>query len=289
MVIVENFTKDKQREDSMKRLKLICFFTMVLLICNLYTTVVQEDTKFNVHFIDVGRGDAILIQYEDSNLLIDTGKESSYRKLKRYLKRKKVKEINNLVITHPDADHIGAADFVMRDFSVEKIYMTTYTRTTDEYKEMIEAIKKYKVERINTKEGSKIPIGSLESVVLAADAKAENPNASSIVLKLQYEDIKFLFTGDAPAELENNIREKYDIDVDILKVAHHGSKNSCSILFLKEASPEYAIISVGANNKYGHPVDAVLRRLSKYSKHILRTDLDGSIVITCENNVVTVR
>ena len=114
----------------------------------------------------------------------------------------------------------------------EKIYMTTYTRTTNEYKEMIEAIKKYKVERINTKEGSKIPVGSLESVVLAADAKAENPNASSIVLKLQYEDIKFLFTGDAPAELENNIREKYDIDVDVLKVAHHGSKNSCSILFL---------------------------------------------------------
>jgi len=266
----------------MKKIKQISLLILLLLICYMLSTSLKAEDYLTVHFIDVGQGDAILLQFKSANVLIDTGEESEYKQLHQYLDEKNVKKISILIVTHPDADHMGGADYVMRDFSVKKIYMTTYKSKTKEYKEMLGAIKKYKVERINVKEGSTIPIGSLKSTVLSANAKADKSNDSSIVLLLQHGDIKFLFTSDAPAKVENEIKEKYDIDVDVLKVAHHGSKSSSPIAYLKEVSPEYSIISVGEDNKYGHPVASVLKRLDKYGKQTLRTDLYGTIVMASD-------
>ncbi len=273
----------------MKKIKQISFLLLLLFTCYMLSTSLKEANRFMVHFIDVGQGDAILLQYKNANVLIDTGIEAEYSQLYRYLHKKSVKKIGTLIVTHPDSDHMGAADYVMRDFSVKRIYMTTYKSKTKEYKEMLRAIKKYKVERINVKEGSTIPVGSLKSMVLSANAKAEKSNDSSIVLLLQHGENKFLFASDAPAKVESKIKEKYDIDVDVLKVAHHGSKSSSPIAYLKEVSPEYSIISVGIDNKYGHPVSSVLKRLNKYGKHTLRTDLNGTIVMASDGNEIACR
>lgn len=240
----------------------------------------STEQELLVHFIDVGQGDSILLQYEGENVLIDTGTENQYPNLAGYLEQIGVDAIDQLVVTHPDADHMGGADCVIEDYSVDQIYMTTYKSSSNEYKEMLQAVKDNGVERINVVEGDEIPVGGLNASVLAADSKASDSNASSIVMKLEHGENSFLFTGDAPAKVEDQVMEKYDVDVDVLKVAHHGSDYSSPIAYIKETSPEYAVISVGKDNKYGHPVKTVLSRLEKYSSYIYRTDECGTIIIT---------
>lgn len=269
----------------MKRIrkKLIAFLAMLLIGITVVSNIEQPDGELlTVHFIDVGQGDAILLQYEGTNVLVDTGTESQYKNLTNYLRKIGVKQINDLVVTHPDADHMGASDLVIQDYKVSQIYMTKYKNNTNEYKQMIKAIKKYEVKRINVKEGSKIPVGKLKAQVLAADSNAEDSNSSSIVMKLKHGNNSFLFTGDAPAKAENRINKIYDLKVDVLKVAHHGSSYSSPISCIKAESPQFAVISVGKDNRYGHPVETVLKRLNKYSGKVLRTDEDGTIVISSD-------
>lgn len=267
----------------MKRIKsMISLFLIGLLITlsSVPTTEINVATKLVAHFIDVGQGDAILLQYGSTNSLIDTGTEKNYSKLKAYLKKINVKKINNLIITHPDADHLGGADYVIKDYKVKKIYMTTYSCKSSEYKEMTSAIKKYSVKRVNVKKGSKIDIGGIKADVLHADSKAEDSNDSSIVLKLKHEKKSFLFTGDISAKVEKKIAADYNVNVDVLKVSHHGSNTSSAVSFVKETSPQYSVVSVGADNNYGHPNGNVVKRLDKYSKKVYRTDKSGTIVIT---------
>jgi len=255
-------------------LTLICFFIIV------FTIPVNAATNLKVHFIDVGQGDSILLQYGSSNVLIDTGIEKEFDNLSTYLKQIGVNKISSLIITHPDSDHMGGADLVMEKYSVKTIYMTKQTNKSNEYKEMMAAIKNCSVKRINVKAGSIIPVGKLKASVLAASDNAEDTNSSSIVMKLVHNKKSFLFTGDAPAKVENQVMSNYDVNVDVLKVAHHGSDYSSPIAYLKEASPEYAIISVGENNSYGHPSKIILNRLNKYSDNVYRTNQNGTIVIT---------
>ena len=258
--------------------------SMVLISMLMITMAVPMETsaatKLMVHYIDVGQGDAILIQYGSKNTLIDAGEEKNYSKLNSYLKKIKVKKVHNLIVTHPDSDHIGGADYVIRDYKVSKIYMTKFKSKSSEYKEMIAAIKKHKVERTNVTVGMKIGLGGIKATVLHAKNSGTDANESSIVLKLKHNKKSFLFTGDISAEIEKQIAKKYNVNVDVLKVSHHGSSYSSAVSFVKETSPEYAVISVGKDNNYGHPVKTVLNRLKKYSNKVLRTDKNGTVVVT---------
>lgn len=267
---------------------LVFVFAVTLFMLLMPSSVTYASTKMQVHFIDVGQGDATLIQYGGSNTLIDTGEESEYSQLKAYLKKSKVTTINTLVLTHPDADHMGGADLLMKSFKIKNVYMTKYKSTTMEYKEVIKAISKYKVNTIYVKTGDKIPVGSLNASVLSADSKASDSNSSSIVMLLKHGSKSFLFMGDAPAKLENKIAQKYNVNVDVLKVSHHGSSYSSAISFIKETSPQYSVICVGKDNEYGHPNKNVLNRLIKYSKQVYRTDNDGTVVISSTGTKLTV-
>ena len=267
----------------MKRIRSIISLFMLGILITLSSVPAAEvnaQTTLKAHFIDVGQGDAILLQYGSTNSLIDTGTEKNYSKLKTYLKKINVKKITNLIITHPDSDHLGGADYVIKDYNVKKIYMTTYSSKSSEYKEMISAIKKYSVKRVNVKKDSKINIGGIKANVLYTNTKAEDSNDSSIVLKLKHGKKSFLFTGDISAKVEKQIASKYNVNVDVLKVSHHGSSSSSAVSFVKETSPQYSIVSVGAENNYGHPNANVVRRLDKYSKKVYRTDKNGTVVIT---------
>lgn len=266
----------------MKQLKRILSIVMLSIIMTTMTIPMEANaaSKLIVHFIDVGQGDAILIQSGSNYSLIDTGEENKYSQLNTYLKKIKVKKITNLIVTHPDSDHMGGADLVIKDYGVKKIYMTKYTSNSSEYKEMIAAIKKYKVKRVDVKKGTKISLGEVKANVLYAADKAENSNDSSIVLKLVHGKKSFLFTGDISAKVEKQIAKDYNVNVDVLKVSHHGSSSSSAVSFIKEASPQYSVISVGKNNNYGHPDKNVANRVKKYSNAVLRTDQKGTIVVT---------
>lgn len=260
---------------------------MVFMTVSMAPVKATAASNLLVHFIDVGQGDAILLQSGSTYSLIDTGTESKYTQLAAYLKKIKVTKITNLIVTHPDADHMGGADLVIKDYGVKNVYMTTYSSTTNEYKELLSAIKKYKVKRVNVKKGQKLPLGGIKADVLAANANASDSNDSSIVLKVTHGKKSFLFTGDISAKLEKQIASEYNVNVDVLKVSHHGSDYSSAITFIKETSPEYAVISVGANNNYGHPDRNVQNRLDRYSKNTVRTDKSGTIVITSTGSKLT--
>ena len=271
----------------LQRLLSMLMLSVMMVTATVPTQVSAAAKKLVVHFIDVGQGDAILIQYGNTNSLIDTGVEKKYSQLQAYLKSIKVKNIKNLIVTHPDADHMGSADLVIKNYHVKNVYMTSYTSKSGEYKELISAIKKYKVKRVNVKKGSKIDMGGIKAQVLSANNKAENSNDSSIVLKLVHGKKSFLFTGDISAKVEKQIAAQYNVNVDVLKTSHHGSDTSSAVSFIKETSPEYAVITVGKENNYGHPDSNVLRRLNKYSKKVVRSDQNGTVVITSTGSKLT--
>lgn len=184
------------------KLKYVFVLAFLTLFVSATSLNVDAATKLKVHFVDVGQGDATLIQCGNSYSLIDTGTESNYPKLKSYLDKIGVSKISSLVLTHPDADHIGGADLLIRDYSVKTVYMTSKTSTTMEYKEVLNAIDNYNVSSLKrVKTGDKIPFGKLKGNVLSADSKASDTNDSSIVLLLKNKKNSFLFTGDASAKL----------------------------------------------------------------------------------------
>lgn len=266
-----------------QKLKYIFLMLMLTLFLSTGNTNVDAASTLKVHFVDVGQGDATLIQSGNKYSLIDTGTESNYPKLKAYLEKIGVKQITSLVLTHPDADHIGGADLLMEDYKVNTIYMTSKTSKTMEYKEVLNAIDNCDVGALKRVEkGDKIPFGSVKGKVLSADSKASDTNDSSIVILLKNKKNTFLFTGDASAKLENKLADEYNINVDVLKVSHHGSGYSSAALFLKKTSPSISVISVGKDNNYGHPDKYALKRINLYSNKVYRTDKNGTIIVTSD-------
>ncbi|MBP5305855.1 MAG: MBL fold metallo-hydrolase [Lachnospiraceae bacterium] len=249
--------------------------------------VTVKKTGIRVHMLDIGHGDAILIQVSNKNILIDTGEEKYYEQLKTQLDHFRVKKVDSLILTHPDSDHIGSADKVIANYDVTNVYMPKKSSSSREYSETISALSSARITPVNPNEGDFLPLAcDLTAQVLSVD-EGDTNNSASIVMRLDYYNNSFLFTGDAPAKVENTIMSKYDVDVDVLKVAHHGSDYSSPILYLKTVSPEFALISVGAGNSYGHPCDTTINRLEKFAKNILRTDLNGTITIKGDGDTLT--
>lgn len=272
-----------------KNLKYVIAMMMMALFVSLgNTNNVDAAAKLKVHFVDVGQGDATLVQYGNSYSLIDTGKESNYLDLKDYLKKIGVKKISSLILTHPDSDHIGGADLVIRDYNVKTVYMTGKRAKTREYYEVLNAADNFNAKIKKVTKSDKISFGKLKGDVLSADAKADDSNDSSIIILLKNKKNSFLFTGDASAKLENTITEEYDTNIDVLKVSHHGSGYSSAALFLKKASPKISVISVGKNNSYGHPEKYALKRIKKFSDKVYRTDENGTVVVTSNGDKLKV-
>lgn len=253
-------------------------------------TQASVDGTCVVHFIDVGQGDAALIQAGDTNTLIDTGTSSHYDELSQYLDAQEVEQLDNLIVTHPDADHMGGAYAVIADYGVKNFYTTDSTSDSQAYQKMMRALRQNDLEKQIVSAGDEIDFGEdTEAKVIGPIGEAEDSNENSIVIRLDHGENSFLFTGDTTARMENRMNEKYDIDVDVLKVSHHGSDTANGVKFIQDASPIYAVISVGEGNHYGHPDYNVCRRLKKYSqKGILRTDEMGSIEITSDGEDLSV-
>ena len=236
----------------------------------------NDQTSLKVYFFDVGQADSMLIQNNGENMLIDAGNNEDGEMLVNNLKTLGVEKIDYLVGTHPHEDHIGGMDDIINNFSIGKIFMPNVKTNTKTFEDVIDAAKNKGLQIETPKIGDEFTVGSANCGVVYVGADKENLNLSSIIIKLNYNNLSYLFTGDAEAEIENKI----DVGkINILKVAHHGSDTSSSEKFVKETAPEVAIISVGKDNSYGHPSDEIIKRYEEVGSKIYRTDEVGNIFI----------
>ena len=259
--------------------------------------LIYFDNSLKVTMIDVGQGDSIFIKMPNNkeNILIDTGGKISYNKEKwmirnkntsitknsliPYLKSMGLNKLNTLIITHGDYDHMGEAVNLVNNFKVEKVIFNCGNFNTLE----TELIKLLKIKKIKYYSCIKELNKDKYKLMFLNTKEYDNENDNSNVIYTELDGYKFMFMGDAGIEKEKDILDKYSIsNIDVLKVGHHGSRTSSSIEFINEINPKYSIISVGKNNRYGHPNKETLDNL-KDSK-IYRTDQNGSIMFKIKNN-----
>ena len=237
--------------------------------------------------IDVKQGDSSLLYLDDKAILIDTGglyNQIVVEKTIVMLKSFGINKIDYLIITHGDYDHMGDSIYLVNNFKIDKVILNN-----DDYneleKELIKVLDKKKIKYLKGLQEIKLDNYKLEFL---NTSEYDNENDNSNVIYLNYNDYKFLFMGDAGIDREKDILKKYVLkDIDFLKVGHHGSNTSSSKIFINNIKPKYAIISVGKNNRYGHPKSSVLDTLS--NSKIYRTDLDGSILIRFNKNGYKIR
>ena len=243
------------------------------------SVAVSNDSSLEIYFFDVGQADSILIKNNNQNMLIDAGNNSDGRLIVSYLKNDlKIEKLDYIVGTQTHEDHIGGLDDVINSLNVEKIYMPfTSNVSTKTYEDVENAIIEKNLSITNPQVGETFSLGDANFEVMFVDnSEPDEKNDSSIVLKLNFGNQKYLFMGDAETKTESSRDwEK----VNVLKVGHHGSNTSSSEKFIKTVSPDIAIISVGPNNSYNLPKNEILERLKKYNSTIYRTDTDGTIYL----------
>ncbi|HEY3419985.1 MAG TPA: ComEC/Rec2 family competence protein [Methanomassiliicoccales archaeon] len=239
-----------------------------------------------VSFIDVGQGDSVLVSTADSHIiLIDAGPPLAAGTLISYLHNRSVSVIDALIVTHPDSDHLGGAADILRDFTVLSIYHPGVAKSTSAYSSFIRAAEDEGCPvhtAADTHAGEYLNLTASATIeVLNIDPTAHDVNDASIVLEMRTSGKSFLFTGDISTDVESRLiaNHSFDLDVDVLKVGHHGSRTSTSNAFLDATSPETAVICVGVNT-YGHPTNDTLTRLFAHDVTVLRTDQMGTIDIT---------
>lgn len=260
---------------------------MIFIIMFIHKFNIYLDNKIKITILDVGQGDSLLMKfpYNKSNILIDTGglANSDYsiviNKTIPYLKSIGLNKLDYLVITHGDYDHMGESINLVNNFKVEKVIFNC-GEFNDLEKELIKVLDKKKIKYYSCIKELSIDKNKL---YFLQTKEYDNENDNSNVIYTDINNYKFMFMGDASTITEKEIMSKYNLpNIDVLKVGHHGSRTSSSIEFINEINPKYSIISVGKNNRYGHPNKDVLDNL-KDSK-IYRTDQDGSIMFKIKNN-----
>jgi len=250
---------------------------------------VSPTGELKVHFIDVGQGDAILIDLEDTEILIDGGDRSPG--VTGYLDQYVDGPLEVMVATHPHADHIGGLIAVLDAFEVDQVWHNGDTSDSKTYSDFMSGV---------SAEGAEVHIARLHDVIKAGDLElyVHHPanlegstNNNSIVLHLAYGDIDFLFTGDAEQEAEAEMLALDSLpvpEVEILKVGHHGSRTASSADFLAVTSPEVAIYMAGVDNSYGHPHAETIAALNAIGAQIYGTDVNGTIIVTADGETYLV-
>ncbi|MBO6195413.1 MAG: ComEC family DNA internalization-related competence protein [Bacilli bacterium] len=256
-----------------------CFVYMII-VFYLYNYFVFVP---RVYFIDVGQGDSALIRYKNKNILIDTGGSYKYDYSDSYISMFKslgVKKIDYMFISHGDLDHIGNSIEYIKKIKIDNIYINKYKKTKLE-KELC----RNKCKMLGDED--LIRIKDINFYILNPGFDMFDENDNSLVINFSIKNKNVLFMGDSSKEVEERIINDYDIGkVDILKVGHHGSNTSSSKEFINEINPKYSVISVGKNNRYGHPNKEVLDNLE--DSKIYRTDEEGSIMFKIKNNKLQV-
>jgi len=267
------------------------YIVSLMFIFVIHYNITIFNKGLEITYIDVGQGDSIFIKFpnDKSNILIDTGGKVTYGNLKNnysvgknivdYLKSMGIRKLDYLIITHGDFDHMGDSLYLIDKFKVENVIFNCGEFNALE-KELIKVLDEKKIKYYSCIK--ELNIGKYKLDFLNTKVY-DNENDNSNVIYTEFNGYKFMFMGDAGVEKEKDILDKYNLaNIDVLKVGHHGSKTSSSKEFIDEIDPKYGVISVGKNNRYGHPNKEVLNNLD--NSKIYRTDQDGSIMFKIKNN-----
>ena len=242
-----------------------------------------------VAFIDVGQGDAILVDQGTTEVLIDGGPSSGSQALLSYLRGHVDGPLEAVVATHPHADHIGGLPAVLASFDVEDVWVNGETATTQAYRLFITAATEEGCPLETGYRGETLQAGDLAFKVLSPEALSDTTNENSLVLELDYGNVSFLFTGDAGADSEaSTLAAGLLHQVTVLKVGHHGSRYSSSAAFLQATRPAVAVYMAGAGNSYGHPHAETLAGLAGIGGIVCGTDKNGTVVVDSDGNMYSV-
>jgi beta-lactamase superfamily II metal-dependent hydrolase len=246
--------------------------------------------EIRVHCIDVGQGDAVLIQSAQNAVLIDGGDAKAQSALAGYLRSAGVTALDYVVATHPHADHIGGLPQAVRQFEVKGVIMPDAAHTSATFEKLLSAIEKKGLKITVPKVGDVFTAGIIKFTVIAPGKKFKELNNMSVVVRLVHGETAFLFAGDAEGLSEREmLKSGQPLRADVLKTGHHGSRSSTTAEFLDAVRPSAAVISCGAGNSYGHPHTETLRKFGSKGRNIklFRTDKDGTVVITTDGHKVT--
>ena len=250
-------------------------------------TGTSQAGALTVTWLDVGQGDAAVIQCGGQAMLIDGGKPEKSSYIYAWLQQHGLSYLDVIVATHVDADHIGGLSGALNYASVGTAYCPETTGTTETFQSFVKYLAQRGKQITVPTEGETFELGGAQVQILGPLHSAEDSNDNSIVLKVSFGATSFLFTGDAErAEEQDLLNVGVNLQSTVLKVGHHGSDTSTSYPFLRAVAPQYAVISVGAGNSYGHPTEAVLSRLRDAGVTTFRTDMQGEITAVSDGQTV---
>lgn len=272
----------------LKRKKKLIYKIIIVIISLIFLINNGRIVNNEVSILDVGQGDSSLIRLKNKNILIDTGGNINYDISKNilipYFKSVGIKKIDYLVLTHGGYDHMGEAINLVENFKVEKVIFNC-DLYNDLENELIEVLDKKKIKYYSCIKELNIDNNKFHFL---QTKEYDNENENSNVIYTELNGYKFMFMGDAGVEKEKDILEKYNVSkIDVLKIGHHGSKTSSDKNFIDEMNPKYSVISVGKNNRYGHPNKEVLNNLD--NSKIYRTDINGEIQIKIIRNNFSIK
>lgn len=248
------------------------------------TELLAEAELLEVHFIDVGQGDSVLIKCGENAMLIDAGDNSKGTAVQLYLTKQGVSKLDYIIGTHPDADHIGGLDVIITKFDCDKVIMPEVERDTAAYRDVVMAMEYKGYKNTPPVSGETYQLGEAAFTIIAPNRDyGEDYNNASVGILLCHGKNRFIFTGDAESEAEEDMLSNgIDLKADVLKAGHHGSSSSGSDAFLDAVNPRYVVISCGQGNSYGHPHAELLNSLRKRGIQVFRTDEQGSIEVTSD-------
>ncbi len=277
------------------KLKHSLFLVPILIVLLIFFSVISPTNNnsdvLQVHYIDVGQGDAILIQVNNKNLLIDAGPLEESEKLFSYLNSLDISKLDYIIATHPHEDHIGNMSRVIKKYKIGDFYAPEVSSDSVAFEQMTNSLVN-KGEKINviTSNTDSIDLGEnvdCDIFCLESTIPFENLNLYSPIIKISFDNTSFLFTGDAETDNEYAaLNANFDLSSNVLKIGHHGSSTSTCNEFYDSVDPAIVVISVGEDNDYNHPSKDTLDLLYEKKDIIYRTDLDGTIHLISDGSSI---
>lgn len=251
------------------------------------------EDNFAIYFLNVGQGDCTIIKCNNEIMMIDCSTKNQVNTIRESIHTLEIDTIDYMIITHQHNDHIGSAIEIINDVNVKNFIMPKLSSnnnvSTQTYNVLINTLDIKNINRIPAQYCKSFMLGDALVEILSPTVQSNNLNNMSVVLKVTYGENEFLFQGDSETKIENDlIRSDYDIDIDVLKVGHHGSNTSTSTKYLDATSPAIAIISSGADNSYKHPNGEILKNLENKGVKAFCTALHGTITVTSNGETITI-
>ena len=249
---------------------------------------VEEGGSFQIHFIDVGQADAALVICDGHYMLIDGGNAEDSDLVYAYLERHGAKHLDYMVASHAHEDHIGGLSGALNYAAVDTAFCPVTEYSSKVFQNMVKYLGEQGKSLTVPAPGDKFSLGSAQVEILGPVKEYDDTNDTSIVLRIDYGETSFLFTGDMETGAERDLLDSgADVRATVLKAGHHGSDTSTSYQFLRAVMPQYNVISVGEGNSYGHPSDEVLSRFRDAGTEVYRTDMQGHIIAKSDGKTVT--